>query len=105
MIDLIWFDLFEIWHLAKQFSIPEHTKLQHTIQVYTCNINAYNIATIGIQLTTIETWLSESPLSEPSVILMLFWILKYQEIIEFSAKPSYKWNTCMIFRLVRLIIS
>ena len=49
---------------------------------------------------TVEPWLSESPLSEPLVIQTLFQILKYQETIGFSAKPSNIWNACVIFRLV-----
>ena len=40
--------------------------------------------------STVEPQLSESPLSEPSVIRTLFRILKYQEMIGFSAKASNK---------------
>ena len=53
-------------------------------------------------LNTVEPELSRSPLSESSVIRMLFRILKYQEMIEFLAKPSNKWKACVIFRLVRV---
>ena len=60
------------------------------------------IINIHMNVCTVEPWLSESPLSEPLVIQMLFQILKPQKIIWFSAKPSNKWNTCVIFRLVRL---
>ena len=51
--------------------------------------------------STVEPRLSKSPLSEPSVIRTLFQILKSQKTVRFSAKPSNKWNACVIFRLVR----
>ena len=56
-------------------------------------------------VNTVEPQLSESPLSEPSVIQMLFQILKSQKIIWFSPKPSNKWNVYVIFRLATFIIS
>ena len=75
-----------------------HTHSTHT-QTHT--IHTY----MHICIYTVEPWLSESPLSEPSVIQTLFRILKYQEMIGFSAKASNKWNAYVIFRLVRLIVS
>ena len=32
-----------------------------------------------MSISTVEPWLSESPLSEPSVIQMLFWTLKSEK--------------------------
>ena len=53
-------------------------------------LTALSYINVHIHLCTAETWLSEFPLSEPSVIQMLFQILKPQKIIWFSAKPSKK---------------
>ena len=55
--------------------------------------------------STVGPQLFKFPLSEPLVIRTLFWILKSQKTPWLSAKPSNKWNACMIFRLGRLIIS
>ena len=55
--------------------------------------------------STVGPRLFESPLSEPSVIWTLFWILKSLKMPWFSTKLSNKWNACMFLRLVRLIIS
>ena len=39
---------------------------------------------------TVGPWLSESLLSEPSIIWTLFWMLKSQKTIWFSAKLNEK---------------
>ena len=81
--------------LAVQASLWNETPIIRI--VWQCVSTCYS-STVGPQL-------SESPLSEPSVIRTLFLILKYQKTIRFSAKASNKWNACVIFRLVRLIVS
>ena len=43
-----------------------------------------------MNINTVEPRLSESLLSEPSVIWTLFWILKSQKTVWFYAKPSNK---------------
>ena len=43
--------MFKLWHSAKQFSMPEHKVTTYNTSTYNIIINAYNIATIGIQLT------------------------------------------------------
>ena len=52
---------------------------------------------------TVEPQLSVSPLFEPSVIQMLFRILKSQKTIWFSTKSSNKWNACVILDLLVLL--
>ena len=55
-----------------------------------------------MHVSTVGPRLSESPLSEPSVIRTLFRILKSFDFQQ--NQVANKWNACMIFRLVRLII-
>ena len=50
-------------------------------------------------ICTVEPRLSESPLSKPSVIRMLFLILKSQKIIWFSAKPKLIINKMSVWFL------
>ena len=60
---------------------------KYTQYVYTCT--SIQMCTCIIKYaSTVGPRLSESPLSEPSVIQTLFRILKYQEMIGFSTKPS-----------------
>ena len=55
-----------------------------------------------IQTNTVDPLLSESPLSEPSVIRTLFSIIKSLKMTSkwFSVKISNKWNACVILGLL-----
>ena len=63
--------------------------------VFAC-ICKYSIFIFKI-IYTVEPRLSESPLSESSVIQTLFLILKSQKTIWLSAKPSNKWKMSVWF--------
>ena len=58
------------------------------------------ICHIGIYLrSTVEPWLSESPLSEPS-LSKRYYECKNPKTVQFSAQPNNKWNACVIFRFI-----
>ena len=84
------------------YSIVLHDNMRCKISDFNCvYLQApTELCTVGLDYLNLHY-----PKFESSVIRRLFLIMKFQETIQFFAKSSDKWNACVIFRLVKLIIS